>query len=74
MKCPRCKKQGAKKSSYYPHLIVHKCENDLLEVGKVSEPDGTQIHNQTYYNMEIQESFTLKELFIVGQDYDQWRD
>lgn len=38
MKCPKCNKEGAKESNYYPEIIVHKCDGKKLEeVGKVAK-------------------------------------
>lgn len=45
MKCPKCSQEGAKESSYYPGLLVHKCDGiKLEEVGKIDESNQIDLN------------------------------
>ena len=43
MICPKCKQNGAKESSYYPSIIVHRCNGKTLEeVGIIDKPSESE--------------------------------
>lgn len=71
MKCPKCQKPDAKISSYYPHLLTHKCDGqNLEEVGQLTEPDGSKIVGKSYYIdwLEITAKYVGEVFRIKAQD------
>lgn len=73
MKCPQCHKEGAKFSTYYPDLIVHKCNGQkLIEVGSRQQLEKEE-SDQFLKTLKVSRSFGFANIdqSSYPTDYDE---
>lgn len=75
MKCPKCGCEGAKISEYKKESVVHKCDNNLLEVGKIFKGE-IYSSNPKHFKSEnfIIEKIEDPYLYILSLAKDHLKD